>query len=229
MTEKNYNPEQKNQKSMRNQENFPKAAERLEKKDAHAQGHTHVHADGTVHEGAHEHEIKQEAKLEGKKAGEAEAKKTIKERPKKTKAFINVKDLPISAKHAAAICMFIKRKKINDAIKELEQVSALRKPIPMKGEIPHRKGEIMSGRYPKKAAKNFIVLLKSLSSNCSYLGIEDPMITEAFANKGGRTFGRRGVRKKRTQVVIAAENKTAEKGKVKEESKNKEEKKEKKE
>ena len=55
----------------------------------------------------------------------------------------------------------------NSAIKDLEKVVNLKKPVPMKGETPHRKGKIMSGRFPKKAAQNFIVLLKSLSSNAS--------------------------------------------------------------
>ena len=78
--------------------------------------------------------------------------------------------------------------------------------MPMKGEIPHRKGQIMSGRFPQTAAKHFIILLKSLASNCIYHGLEDPVITEAFANIGARPFGRRGIRRKRTHVTVAAEN-----------------------
>jgi ribosomal protein L22 len=52
--------------------------------------------------------------------------------------------------------------------------------IPMKGEIAHRKGNFMSGRYPKNASEHFIILLKSLQSNAFQNGIENPIITEAL-------------------------------------------------
>ena len=87
----------------------------------------------------------------------------------------------------------------------------------MIGEIPHRKGKkMMSGRFPKKTSENFIKLLKSLNSNSSYNGLENPIIVEAFANIGVRPFSKFGsVRKKRTHVKIIArdisQNKTKEK------------------
>ena len=33
---------------------------------------------------------------------------------------------------------------------------------------------MMAGRFPKKASENFIRLLKSLSANASYNGLENP-------------------------------------------------------
>lgn len=124
---------------------------------------------------------------------------------KHSKVIINIKDLPISTKHSVAICKFIKNKKISQAISDLEEVIRIKKAIPMKGEIPHRKGKIMSGRYPKKAAKNFVNALKSLSGNAIHGGIENPIIISAIANQGARPYGRFGrVKKKRTSIKIIA-------------------------
>ena len=122
--------------------------------------------------------------------------------------MINSHSLPISTKKAIAVCRFIKNKKINEAINDLKQVIVQKKVVPMKGEIPHRKGKgIMSGRYPKKTAENFIKLLNSLSANANANEIEDPVIVEAVANIAQRPFGKYGIRKKRTHVRLVAKNK----------------------
>ncbi len=136
----------------------------------------------------------------------------IKEKPKKTEALISVENLPISTKHSAAICKYIKNKKIEHAISDLEQVLKFKKSVPMKGEVPHRKGEgVMSGRFPKKAVLRFIILLKSLSANSNHHGIEGPIIVEAISNIGSRPYGRFGwIRKKRTHVRLIAKSKKAE-------------------
>ena len=61
----------------------------------------------------------------------------------------------------------------------------------------------MSGVYPKKAAENFIKLLKNLSANSNINNLENPVITEAIANIGSRPYGRFGkFRRKRTHVLI---------------------------
>ncbi len=148
---------------------------------------------------------------EEKKEIEKTKKKTEPEKPKKTSAVVNAHNLPISTKYSAAICRFIKNKKIENAIVNLEQVLVLKKAVPMKGEIPHRKGKgMMSGRFPKKATQNFIKLLKSLLANANHNGLEDPIIVEAIANIGSRPYGRFGrVRKKRTHVKIKVKEKKA--------------------
>lgn len=150
----------------------------------------------------------EEKKVDDKPSDSNESKKLEKkvEKPKKEFAVINAKNLPISTKHAKAICVFIKRKKVGDAIRDLQQVVLKKKSVPMKGEIPHRKGKgMMSGRFPKVASENFIKVLKSLAGNSTYNGIEDPVITEAIANIGSRPYGRFGrVRAKRTHVKIVA-------------------------
>ena len=106
------------------------------------------------------------------------------------------------------ICNFIKGKGIEDAIRDLEEVLRHKKSIPMKGEIPHRKGKgMMSGKYSKNSTEHFIKLLKSLLANSNNLSIDNPVIVEAIVNIGQRPFGRFGrVRKKRTHVKITSKN-----------------------
>lgn len=198
MTEKNYNPEQKQNKAISNQQKSQKMQqpaakiEKLEKKEEIKPENTETKAE------------------EKKQESVAQSKPIVKEKPKKTNAVINGIGIPISTKQSMAISRFIKRKKIEDAIKDLEQVARLKKAVPMKGEIPHRKGEIMSGRFPQKAAKEFIILLKSLAANSAYNGLEEPIITKSVPNIGERPFGRNGVRRKRTNITIIAEDKKKE-------------------
>ena len=142
-------------------------------------------------------------------------KKTLQEKKKKTEAIVMAQNIPISTKHSAAICRFIKNKKIDSAISDLEAVLKFKKVVPMRGEIPHRHGKgMMSGRFPKKASENFIKLLKSLKANSNYNGLENPIIIGAVANIGERPFGRFGaVRKKRTHIKLVAKDITEKKPK----------------
>jgi large subunit ribosomal protein L22 len=145
-----------------------------------------------------------------------ETKKPIQTKPKikKTEAVVNSKNLQISTKYSSAICRFIKNKKIEEAVADLEKVLVNKKAVPMKGEIPHRKGKgIMSGRYPKKASEYFIKLLKSLQANANTNELDNPIIVEAVANIGSRPYGRFGrIRRKRTHVKIKAKEKKLIKG-----------------
>ena len=122
---------------------------------------------------------------------------------KKTEAVVNGKDLPVSIKHAVALCNFIKGKEIDRAISELEEVARLKKAVPMRGEIPHRRG-MMSGRYPTKAAGIFIKLLKSLKSNAMVNEMElEKYKLHAIPNLAPRPFRRFGQgRFKRCHVAI---------------------------
>jgi len=143
------------------------------------------------------------------KPEEQKPKKPIvkKEVEKKTEVIVHGRNVPISTKKSVGICKFIMGKKIQDAIAELEQVEKGRRAVPMKGEIPHRKGKIMSGGFPKNGAKEFIILLKSLLGNANANDIEEPIVTEAIANIGERPYGRFGrTRKKRTHVLIKSKS-----------------------
>jgi len=148
-------------------------------------------------------------KEKNKKTETAEAsKEEKKEKPKikaseKKEAIVHGKDLPISKKHAVAVCNFIRGKKIEEAIAMLEEVVRMKRAVPMKGEIPHRKG-MERGRYPLKASKNFIKLLKQLAANASVKEIDlEKGKIECKADRASRPYKRFGQsRFKRTHVTL---------------------------
>lgn len=145
-------------------------------------------------------DIKREDKKDDKK--KEKAKSTG---PKRTEAVVNGRDLRISTKHAVAVCNFIKNKNIDDAMADLEEVSQMRRAIPMRGEIPHRKGKgMMSGRYPLNAVKAFSMLLKSLKANAINHELELEKVKLAcMPNTASRPAKRFGQGKhKRTHVQI---------------------------
>lgn len=147
-------------------------------------------------------EAKKEAPKEEKVV---EEKKKVKAIEKKKEVYVRSNNLPLSTKVSRDICKFIKNKKIELAISDMEKVIKLKKAVPMKGEIPHRKGKMMSGRYPIKAATYFIKSLKTLRGSCVLNDIEEPVIYEAFANMAPRPVGKFGaIRKKRTHIIIKA-------------------------
>jgi len=211
MTEKNYNPKQKERKSMKKQEKvskqktaieIPKKEKKLIKEETKSE--TKQEPKTEVKE-----ETKSETKQEPKTEVKEETKKEpVKPLPKKTEAVVNASNLKLSTKKSVAMCKFIKGKNIEKAIKDLESVLKYKKAVPIKGEIAHKKGKIMSGVYPKKAAENFIKLLKNLSANSNINNLENPVITEAVANIGSRPYGRFGkFRRKRTHVLIKVKEK----------------------
>jgi len=189
MTEKNYNPEQKQMKVNKSMEktnkNEPKLAPapKLEEK-------------------------KEDKKTEIKNEEKTDVKKTEQKKIKKTEAIVRGLNVPISSKQSFAICKFIKNKEIEKAIFELEEILLHKKALPMKGEIPHRRGKIMSGRYPRNSIKEFIRLLKNLNANAAANQMSNSIISEARANFASRPYGKFGrVRKKRTNVIIIAKEK----------------------
>ncbi len=149
---------------------------------------------------------------EEKKAVETPKEKEVKKETKKTankkseakEAVVNGNDLPISKKHCMAICDFIRGKRIEEALPLMEKVVAMRIAVPMKGEIPHRKGRMMSGRYPVKAAGHFIKMLKQLAANAENKEMDvDKGRIECKANRASRPYKRFGSMKfKRTHVTL---------------------------
>ncbi len=149
--------------------------------------------------------IKQEASEEKKEKKKKDEKKG---KPRKTEAIVFGKNLGISTKHSIAICKAIRGKKLEEAVYLLEDVLKMKKAIPMKGEIPHRKG-MMSGRYPIKAARQFIKLLKQLAANASVnnLDLEKARI-ECKSDLASRPYKRFGSEKfKRTHVILKLKEK----------------------
>ncbi len=141
------------------------------------------------------------AKVEDKK--KVEEKKPVVKIVKKKIIKAVGRNLPISTKVGAAIAKFIKGNTIEKATEKLQMVAKLKIAVPMKGEIPHRKGKIMSGRFPKRAALEVIELLKTLKGNTIQHEMEEGIITSVVANKGPKVYGKMGrVQKKRTHLTI---------------------------
>jgi ribosomal protein L22 len=219
MTEKNYNPNQKESKAMKKQpklvetkipESKPKIEEKIneEKVEEKTEEKKETETPTTEKE---EKKIKEEKK---------EIKKPVK-KIKKEEVSVNAKSVPISTKYAMSICKFVKGKRVGDAIRDLEQVVLLKKSVPMKGEYSHRKGKGMSGgSFPQRASKHFIVLLKSLAGNANNHEIYEPIIFEASANWAQAPKGRFGrVRRKRTHVTLKAKEMKIKENKKSEEKK----------
>ena len=199
MTEKDYNPEQKNSKAMKKQEVASKKQVETPKEIV-----KDIEKSGVPKKTAEKEEKLDEKKQLEKKETKTEEKVKAKPRIKKEEAKVNEKSIPISTKHSIAICRFIKGKSIEKAIVDLEQVILKKKPVPMKGEIPHKKG-IMSGRFPEKASMQFVKILKRLSANSNVNGINNPVIVSAVSNFAQRPYGRFGsTQKKRTHIQIIA-------------------------
>lgn len=140
------------------------------------------------------------------KAEEKEKKEKKPEIVKKEKAVVRGKDLSMSTKDSVSICNFIRKRKIEDAIKILEEVVEKKRAVPMKGEYPHRKGKGMErGSYPIKACKEFIMLLRSLNANASVNNMGESYISLCKASIASRPYRRFGQQRfKRANVDLEA-------------------------
>jgi len=101
------------------------------------------------------------------------------------------KELPISPKFSREICRMVKGKKVDVAIRMLEEVVELRRPVPIRRYnmgVAHKKG-VGPGRFPKKAAAAIIKVLQSAKSNAEYKGLDaDNMRVRIISAHHGRTI-----------------------------------------
>jgi ribosomal protein L22 len=134
-----------------------------------------------------------------------DTKKVEKKVVKKDKAVANA-SLRVSPKSSFAVCKMIKGKKPETAVKLLENVIKQKQPVKMENrEVPHQKGKGIAGaRYPKNVARDFIPVVKQLNANALSLGIENPIISIAMANKGAKVFRKGGKRAKRVILHLEA-------------------------
>jgi len=128
----------------------------------------------------------------------------------KTMAKVIGKNLPVSKKVAYEVTNHIRGRTIEKAITILKDVQAMKMPIPYKRynkDTPHRKGDFAAGRFPEKAARYIIPLLKSLKSNADDKGLTgDLILVHSAANMTAKRhrYGRiRGV-KRTTHVEFVA-------------------------
>ncbi|HJK01882.1 MAG TPA: 50S ribosomal protein L22 [Methanocorpusculum sp.] len=104
-------------------------------------------------------------------------------------------ELGCSPKHAVEIAHLIRNMMADDAISYLEQVINLKKAVPFHRyarNVSHQRclnGKTFgtsSGRYPVKAAAEYLRLIRSAQKNAEYMGLtpEKMVIIHAAANKG---------------------------------------------
>ncbi|HEV2316454.1 MAG TPA: 50S ribosomal protein L22 [Thermoplasmata archaeon] len=83
-------------------------------------------------------------------------------------------ELPMSPKKTYEVLNAIRGLALEDARQYLEDVVALKRPIPMRRynqETAHKRG-IGPGRFPKKVAKNVLQILQNAESNAEYEGLD---------------------------------------------------------
>lgn len=126
--------------------------------------------------------------------------------PERT-AVASGRDLRISTKDAVEVCGAIRGMMLEDAMAFLEDVVAKRAPVPFrryKKKVAHHAGlasrwGVPSGRYPAKAAKEVLKVLKNAKANAETKGldVEKLRVIHAAAQQGmkirkyiPRAFGR---------------------------------------
>ena len=130
----------------------------------------------------------------------------------------------ISTKHCVEICKFLRYKNTDFAKDYLESVIDLKKPIPFKKfnkDTGHKAG-MAAGRFPQKAAKEFLKLIKSAEANAQFKGLNTSglKITKILANKASipATGGRHRRGTKRSHVEMEVEEVAVKKKEVKKKS-----------
>lgn len=117
-------------------------------------------------------------------------------------------DIPVSTKHCIEICRSLRYKNTAYAKRFLEDVADLKRAVPFKKfykDTGHKAG-MAAGRFPQKAAKELLALVKSVEANALVKGLNasDLKITKIIANKASipLTGGRRRTATKRSHVEI---------------------------
>ncbi len=134
-------------------------------------------------------------------------------------ASVMGKDLSISTKQAIVISKYIRGKKLSWVKERLGKVLEFEVAVPFtvrKKGIGHRKGHMSSGRYPQKATKEVMKLIKSVEANAQNKGLDtnELYISEIIPNKASRPRhpGRQlGTRMRRTHLEIIVEERIKEK------------------
>ncbi len=119
--------------------------------------------------------------------------------------------LPISRKQSVNICATLKGMNVQKAKKLLEEVVAIKKPIPFTKynmNMGHKKG-MAAGSYPATACKEILNLLKSAEANAQFKGLSTAslVIKHAGAQKGPTRhhFGRQRTKAKCTHIELVLE------------------------
>jgi large subunit ribosomal protein L22 len=98
------------------------------------------------------------------------------------------KDMPVSPKMSREICGMIRGMRVDVAVKVLEEIIDIKRPVPLKRfnkRVSHKPG-VGPGRYPQKTARAILGVVKSASSNAEYKGLDtaEMVITTVSASLG---------------------------------------------
>src|SRR3989344_6706545 len=126
----------------------------------------------------------------------------------KAEAKVIAKDLPISWKQSVELCDFVRNNPLSKAKTKLQNVISMKAPAPYKKYVqsmPHRRGNMATGRYPIKAATHLLHVLNSAEANAEVKGLDvkNLIITKLIANKAGNQphYGRNRRNMKRTHIA----------------------------
>ena len=101
------------------------------------------------------------------------------------------RELTISPKLSREVAGMVRGMKVDKAIQALEDVVALKRPVPLKRynkRVSHKQG-VGPGRYPEKVAKAFLTVIQSAVANAEYKGLDvDSMVLRTITVSRGRTF-----------------------------------------
>ncbi len=147
-------------------------------------------------------------------------KPTVKkvENVKKDYALVRGTDLHVSPKELFAVCNMIRGRKIDAAMKMVNEVMVFKRVVKMNNrEVPHQHGKgVMAGRFPMNACKEVLNLLKHLKANALYHEVElEKAIISCNADIASKPFKRGGARFKRAHVMIRLDKAKEDKPKAK--------------
>ena len=160
-------------------------------------------------------------------AGTEKGKKSGKETIESKEHIASAKslNLPISTKHSIEISHYLRYKTTSFAKQFLEDVIKLRAAVPFRRfrrDVGHKAG-MAAGRYPVKAAKEFLKMINSVEANAQVKGLNTASlkIIALLANKASipMTGGRHRRGTKRTHLEIEVKEKKDIKKEVKKKKK----------
>lgn len=123
-------------------------------------------------------------------------------------AIARARNLAVSLKQSVELGRVMRYRHTHYAKEVLEEIIALRRAVPFRRfnrDMGHKAG-MAAGRYPQKAAREFLKLVKSVEANAQMKGLDTSslVITQLVAHKASIPFsaGRQRHRTKRTHLDI---------------------------
>ncbi len=104
------------------------------------------------------------------------------------------RELRISPKSSVEICRAVRKKNVEKAKEFLNEVIAMKRPVPMKRfkkGVAHKKGleKAYAGKYPVKAASQILRVLESAEVNAEYKGLDtERLFVKHISTQRGRVI-----------------------------------------